>query len=244
MINGSPSNTAIHSDGSGSMFNQIAERYDVMNRLISFGLDKSWRRLLLAELGALKSGDQVLDVATGTADVALAICDHAPGVHVTGLDPSEGMLGVGRRKVLEARRSEEVDLVLGDARNMPFKDSRFAASCISFGIRNVPDRRQGLSEMVRTTRPGGKVVVLELSEPRKGLLAPLARFHIHHVVPNLGAILSGAAEYRYLQKSIEAFPPPEQFGEMMASCGLTNIKVQKLTLGTAHLYTGTVAPAS
>ena len=96
--------------------------------------------------------------------------------------------------------------------------------------------------MARTTRPGGRVVILELSEPESGFLAPFARFHIHHVVPNLGAFLSGASEYRYLQKSIEAFPPADQFAQLMESCGLKNIQVQKLTLGTAHLYTGIVAP--
>ena len=223
------------------MFDQIAERYDFMNRLISFGLHKNWRALLLKNLGALSEGDEVLDVATGTADVALAICAHAPGVSVTGLDPSTGMLAVGSRKGSAQHLHNRVSLVLGDAQDMPFKDKRFAASCVSFGIRNVPDRRKGLLEMARTTRPGGKVVVLELSEPREGPLAPFARFHIHHIVPRLGALFSGASEYRYLQQSIEAFPAPEQFGQLMESCGLIDIQIQPLTLGTAHLYTGTVA---
>ena len=174
------------------MFDQIAERYDFMNRLISFGLDKNWRALLLKNLGALSEGDEVLDVATGTADVALAICAHAPGVSVTGLDPSTGMLEVGSRKVSEQHLHNRVSLVLGDAQDMPFKDKRFAASCVSFGIRNVPDRRKGLLEMARTTRPGGKVVVLELSEPREGPLAPFARFHLPHLVPRLAAARAAA----------------------------------------------------
>ncbi len=231
-----------YSDGSGIMFDRIAKRYDKMNRLISFGLDKKWRAKLLRQLGTLKPGDQVLDLATGTADVALAICAFAEGVSVLGVDPSEGMLQVGRQKVKQAQLSDRIRLETGDAQALQVEDNRFAASCISFGIRNVPDRRKGISEMARTTRPGGRVVILELSEPESGFLAPFARFHIHHVVPNLGAFLSGASEYRYLQKSIEAFPPADQFAQLMESCGLKNIQVQKLTLGTAHLYTGTVAP--
>ena len=215
MTESTPISNPHFSDGSGLMFDRIAKRYDFMNRLISFGLDKGWRKKLLRQLGTLQAGDQVLDLATGTGDVALAICDHAPGVSVIGVDPSEGMLTVGRKKVTQASLEARVSLETGDAQKLPFEDNQFAASCISFGIRNVPDRRKGLSEMARTTRPGGKVVILELSEPEKGMLAPFARFHIHHVVPNLGAFLSGASEYRYLQKSIEAFPSADQFGQTL-----------------------------
>jgi len=241
MTDSTPVSSPHFSDGSGLMFDRIAKRYDFMNRLISFGLDKGWREKLLRQLGSLQAGDQILDLATGTGDVALAICDHAPEVTVFGVDPSEGMLDVGRKKIAHAGLGNRVFLEIGDAQNLAFEDNQFAASCISFGIRNVPDRRKGIAEMARTTRRGGKVVILELSEPKKGMLAPFARFHIHHVVPNLGAFLSGASEYRYLQKSIEAFPSPDQFGQLMASCGLVDIQIQKLTLGTAHLYTGTVS---
>ena len=123
---------------------------------------------------------------------------------------------------------------------MPFDDNRFSGSCIAFGIRNVPDRQQGLKELARVTRSGGHVAILELSEPRGGLLSPFARFHVHHLVPFLGSILSGAKEYRYLQRSIQAFPPPEEFKAMMEAAGLTDVKAERMTFGAAHLYVAKV----
>lgn len=226
--------------GTGEMFNQIAERYDMLNRIISMGMDRGWRRLLVDSLKCGAPGDRALDVATGTADVALSIVKAWPQVHVTGLDPSTGMLGVGEKKVAAANLSERIKLVEGDAQEMPFEDDYFAASCISFGIRNVPDRLKGLSEMTRVTRPGGKVSVLELAEPNTGVLAPFARFHVHHVVPRLGAWLSGAKEYRYLQESIAAFPSPEEFASLMEEAGLVKVEKHRMSFGAAFLYIGTV----
>ena len=224
--------------GSGAMFDRIATRYDHLNRVMSFGLDRLWRRRLVRGLGPLSAGDSVLDVASGTADVAMAVANHWAGTNVIGLDPSAEMLRVGRAKVAAANLSDRIELVIGDAQRLPFADGQFAASCISFGIRNVPDRALGLREMVRVTRPGGVVAVLELSEPREGLLAPLARFHVHHIVPRLGAWLSGQSEYRYLQQSIAAFPPAPRFAEMMRQAGLEDVQVRAQTLATAHLYIG------
>ena len=179
-------------------------------------------------------------MASGTADVALAIANKIKGIKVIGLDPSSGMLEVGKQKVERIGLSSDIDLIVGDAQNMPFEDDVFAASCISFGIRNVPDRLLGLKEMTRTTRPGGRVVILELSEPQGGLLSPFARFHIHHLVPWLGSLLSGSKEYRYLQASIAAFPAPQAFAGLMAEAGLKNIEVHPMTFGVAHLYVGHV----
>ena len=227
--------------GSGAMFDRIAKRYDRMNRLLSFGMDRGWRKKLIRELGDLTEGDSVLDVATGTADVALDINKRHSSVIIKGLDPSCGMLDVGRTKVEKRGVQDKVELVVGDAQNMPFADNEFAASCIAFGIRNVPNRVLGLQEMTRVVRPGGKVVVLELSEPRGSALSWFARIHVHHVVPALGALLSGSREYRYLQKSIAAFPAPPEFAKLMEEAGLEDIKIERLTLGTAHLYTGTVS---
>jgi demethylmenaquinone methyltransferase/2-methoxy-6-polyprenyl-1,4-benzoquinol methylase len=223
------------------MFDRIAHRYDLLNRLISFGLDRGWRRKLLRALGDPPPGSSVLDVATGTADVALDIAKEFEGVSVIGLDPSTEMLRFGRKKTAEDQLDARVELIEGDAQAMPFDDDQFAASCISFGIRNVPDRLKGLSEMARVTEPGGKVVVLELSEPRSGLMAPFARFHIHYVVPFVGSLLSGDKEYKYLAQSIQEFPPADEFGEMMEQAGLTQIEIQPMIFGVAHLYVGTVA---
>lgn len=225
--------------GSGAMFDRIAERYDLLNRLISLGLDKSWRTKLLTALN-VTGGDRVLDVATGTADVAIAAAQRFPGLKVIGLDPSVNMLAVGDRKISELELPDHVELVEGDAQAMPFEDGEFDAACISFGIRNVPDRLQGLKEMRRSVRSGGRVVVLELSEPRRGLLAPFARFHIHHVVPRLGALLSGDKEYRYLAQSIRAFPPASEFAALMEQAGLVDVSYEPMTFGVAHLYVGVV----
>ena len=232
-----PTNEIARADGSGAMFDRIAKKYDLLNRLMSFGIDKIWRRKLLE---ALPAEGRVLDVATGTADVAIAIADKSEALKITGLDPSVGMLEVGVQKVYDQGLNEQVTLEVGDAQRMSYPNDHFAASCISFGIRNVPDRLLGLSEMVRVTEPGGNVVVLELSEPKGGLMASLARFHVHHVVPRLGAIISGDKEYRYLQQSIEAFPEAEVFVQMMEDAGLTDVSAERLTFGTAHLYIGKV----
>lgn len=222
-------------DGSGGMFDRIAPRYDLLNRLMSFGVDRRWRRRLL---DAMPTEGPLLDVATGTADVALALARRSPAVTVIGLDPSGGMLAVGRDKIERRRLGDRVALVEGDARDMPFDADRFAGSCIAFGIRNVPDRLAGLREMARVTRPGGPVVVLELSEPRGGPMAALARLHVHHVVPRLGALLSGDREYRYLQASIADFPPADVFCDLMREAGLCDVVAHRLTFGTAHLYIG------
>lgn len=225
--------------GSGEMFDRIASRYDRMNQIISLGLDRGWRKALVESLH-VPDGSAVLDVATGTGDVAMAIANHYAKATVVGLDPSEGMLGVGRGKVAHERFKGRVRLDFGDAQDMKYETNSFSSSCISFGIRNVPDRLKGLREMVRVTGPRGKIAVLELSEPRGGILAPFARFHVHHIVPLLGALLSGEKEYRYLQKSIAAFPPAKQFATLMEEAGLEEVQVRRLFMGVAHLYVGTV----
>ncbi len=226
--------------GGPEMFDRIARRYDRMNRLLSLGLDRRWRRRLVELLGPLDAGALVLDVATGTGDVAIDIARGYPRATVVGLDPSGGMLGVGQKKVADAGLRERIELVVGDARALPFAEGHFAASCIAFGIRNVPERSRALEEMVRVTAPGGRVAVLELSEPRAGALGMLARFHIRHVVPTLGHVVTGHREYRYLQESIAAFPSPTEFGVMMADAGLVEVLVERQTMAVAHLYSGRV----
>ena len=224
--------------GSGQMFDGIAESYDRLNRIISLGVDQGWRRRTVDAM-QLAKGHRVLDLATGTADLALMIADRHPGVEVVGVDPSHNMLAIGREKVRQQQRADRVRLDAGDAQELPFADDSFDACCIAFGIRNVPDRPRALREMGRVVRPGGRIAILELSEPRNGLIGPLARFHVHEVVPRLGAMLSGAQEYRYLQKSIAAFPPPEAFAEVMGEAGLLVESVQPLTFGVCCLYVAT-----
>ena len=221
--------------GSGQMFDRIAPRYDLLNRLISLGLDRRWRTRLVRSMAATQP-TRLLDVATGTADVLQALRGAYPEADVWGLDPSAEMLRYGAGK-LDARSF----LVRGDGQRLPFPDDRFDGCTISFGIRNVPDRPRCVRDMVRVTRPGGRVAILELSEPCGwGPLALASRFHMHQVVPRLGAMLSGAKEYTYLSRSIAAFPAAAEFAELLRECGLDEVEVQPMNFGVAHLYCGVV----
>jgi demethylmenaquinone methyltransferase/2-methoxy-6-polyprenyl-1,4-benzoquinol methylase len=236
-----PPVTAEPRAGSGEMFDAIAPRYDLLNRMLSLGIDQRWRRELVRRL-ELSPGARVLDHATGTADLALLIARSGPAVRVLGLDPSTEMLRIGQIKVEAAGLADRVELRRGDAERLDDVESAsFDAVSMAFGIRNVPDRARALAELRRVTRPGGRVAILELSEPRGGLLGPLARWHVHSVVPWLGALLSGAKEYKYLQRSIAAFPPPAEFGRVMEHSGLRVLSIQPLTFGVCHLYVGTPA---
>jgi len=225
--------------GSGAMFDRIAARYDLVNRVLSLGLDQSWRRRTVRELH-LGDAPRVLDVATGTGDLAIAIAKARPGGSVVGLDPSPGMLAIAKRKI----GGLKIELREGDAQALPFDNCSFDAATIAFGIRNVPDRPRALREMARVVRPGGRIAVLELGEPRSGLLSRAARFHTRHVVPRLGALLSGAKEYKYLQTSVAAFPPAAEFASVMAASGLDVAAVIPLTFGACTLYVATPSEAA
>ena len=228
--------------GSGAMFDTIAGRYDLLNRIISLGVDNRWRRRTVEALACAPS-HRVLDLATGTADLALLTASMYPGVRVVGLDPSPKMLEVGAQKLKKAGVSERITLVEGDAQHLPFEDQSFEGVSMAFGIRNVPDRLAALREMARVTKPGGRVAILELSEPRSGILGPLARFHIHSVVPWVGSVISGQKAYHYLQASIAAFPPPEEFAAMMREAGLRVLEVAPLSFGVSTLYVATPVKA-
>jgi demethylmenaquinone methyltransferase/2-methoxy-6-polyprenyl-1,4-benzoquinol methylase len=226
--------------GSGAMFDKIAARYDAMNRVLSFGLDRGWRRRTVRAL-QLGESPRVLDLATGTGDLAVDIARMHPGATVIGLDPSREMLAIAQRKLAGRGLADRVTLVRGDAQCLPYRSCEMDAATIAFGIRNVPDRLAALREMARVVRPGGRIAVLELGEPRRGLLARAARFHTRHVVPRLGALLSGAREYRYLQRSIAAFPPSAEFAALMERAGLHVIEVAPLTFEVCTLYVATPA---
>ncbi len=227
--------------GSGQMFDGIAKRYDLLNRIISLGIDQSWRKKTVAAL-QLSPGGKVLDLATGTADLALLIASQHTETHIVGLDPSLRMMEVGQRKVRARGLSARVELVQGDAQSLPFDADHFDGVTMAFGIRNVPDREKALREMARVTRPGGRICILELSEPRHGLLAALSRWHMHRVVPLVGGLLSGSKEYRYLPRSIAAFPPPTEFEALLVTSGLRVAESHALSFGVCHLYVATPAP--
>jgi demethylmenaquinone methyltransferase/2-methoxy-6-polyprenyl-1,4-benzoquinol methylase len=217
--------------GSGAMFDGIAARYDVLNRLMSLGMDERWRRLAVSAL-ALPPGARVLDLATGTADVALRLARAYPDAQILGIDPSREMLAVGRRKVEAVGLSGRVVLQEGVAEDLPCADSSIDGVTIAFGIRNVPDRARALREIARVLRPGRRVAILELTEPP----GALARFHVHHVVPRLGALLSAGSPYGYLASSIAAFPPAPEFAGAIAAAGLDVLEVRPFALGATHLF--------
>jgi len=236
--------------GSGEMFDRIAQRYDLVNRVLSFGQDIRWRRRVIRELGLdtrkrKKGGSwfgerpRVLDIATGTGDLAIDIARCCPGATLVGLDPSPGMLEIADKKIAKRGLSSQISLMVGDAQNLPFANCEMDAATIAFGIRNVPDRAQGLREMARVVRPGGRIAVLELGEPRSGFLGTAARIHSHHLVPRIGGWLSGSREYRYLQQSVAAFPPSDEFANLMRASGLDVIDVIPLTFGVCNLYLAT-----
>lgn len=227
-------------DGGGAMFDRIASRYDLMNRIIGLGLDAGWRRRLVGAL-VLRPCQRVLDVATGTGDVAIAVAE-ACDVSVVGIDPSEQMLTLASTKIAVRGLAHKVSVRRGIAEALPFADESFDAVCVAFGMRNMPDRHAALSEMARATRPGGRVAVLELGEPDVGLLSPVARAHVHLVVPTLGRWLTGDSAYRYLAHSIAAFPEPTKFVAELESAGLGLIALERHAWGAANLFVATRRP--
>jgi demethylmenaquinone methyltransferase/2-methoxy-6-polyprenyl-1,4-benzoquinol methylase len=224
--------------GSGQMFDQIAPRYDFVNRVLSLGLDKRWRRRVIKEL-ALAPNARVLDVATGTGDLAIELAKAVPAGKVIGIDPSANMLAVATLKLAKLGLDGRVALIEGDAQALPQASCEIDAATIAFGIRNVPDRPRALRELARVVRPGGTIAVLELGEPKRSLLGRAARFHTRHVVPRIGALLSGKREYRYLQTSVAAFPPNDEFAQIMRDSGLDVRKVIPLTFGVCTLFIAT-----
>jgi demethylmenaquinone methyltransferase/2-methoxy-6-polyprenyl-1,4-benzoquinol methylase len=221
--------------GSGAMFDGIARRYDLLNRINSFGLDRGWRRRAVRAMEILP-GHRVLDLATGTGDLAITIARSRADVEVTGVDPSARMLEVANEKIAAAGLSPRVRLVRGDATELAFPDASFDRVSIAFGIRNIADRARAFREMARVLRPRGRAAILELSTPDVGVLAPLARFHVEQIVPRIGALLSGAREYRHLERSIAAFPPPEELARIIEASGFEPPEIVRMTFGACVLF--------
>jgi demethylmenaquinone methyltransferase/2-methoxy-6-polyprenyl-1,4-benzoquinol methylase len=217
-------------EGVRAMFDRIAPVYDVMNRVMTAGLDQRWRAEAAAAV--VRPGDAVLDACCGTGDLALA-CVRAGG-RVTGLDFSERMLERARRK------SQEVEWVQGDALALPFDDGRFDSATVGFGVRNLADLECGLSELRRVLRSGGRVGVLEITRPR-GLLAPFYRVWFDGVVPLLGKVLPGGAAYTYLPASVRRFPGPEDLARLLREAGFEDVRYRLVAGGIVALHTG-VAP--
>ncbi len=220
-------------DGSGAMFDTIAGRYDLLNRLMSLGRDRFWRRQTAKQLGAPQVA---LDLATGTGDLAIEVARFCPEARVVGVDPSVRMLEVGRRKTAQLGLASRIEYMQGDAQALPFSNQSFDAVSMGFGIRNVPNRPAALSEIARVARPGARVAVLELTEPSGNGFAVVARLHVHWVVPVMGAIISGSREYAYLSRSIAAFPAPDSFVRIAETAGLRLVEFFSFSFGACHLF--------
>ncbi len=217
-----------------TMFDSIVPRYDLMNHLMTFGMDIRWRHTIAKRAAAM--GDQVLDVACGTGDVALDI--RAVGAReVIGLDFSPVMIAAAQAK--GRARGSDVDFLVGDAMSLPFADDTFDACTVSFGLRNMPDYTAAIAEMTRVLRPGGKFICLEMTPYRKPILGRLFSFYFKRVVPLVGGILAGdIAAYRYLPNSVAAFPTSTQLVMLMRAAELTNTHVTMLGFGTVAIHTG------
>ena len=224
------------------MFDAIAPTYDALNHLLSLGIDRRWRRRVV---GMAKAGftdgekriREVLDVATGTGDLAIALARRIPRARVRGVDLSERMLAEGREKVIRRGLARRVELQRGDAEALDFEDALFDLVTVAFGVRNFGDIPAGLVEMRRVLKPGGKCFVLEFSEPEVPLFGRIYRFYFHRVLPWLGRVVSrSAAAYDYLPRSVDGFPPPVVFSEMLKEAGFSSVNMQRLTFGVAWIY--------
>ncbi len=218
------------------MFARVAPRYDLLNRMLSCGIDVWWRRCAV-RLAALRRGERVLDVCTGTGDLAQAMQRH--GADVVGSDFCPEMLVRANRKA--DRRTLPSHYVTADTMRLPFADQSFDLVTVAFGIRNVADPVAGLAEMRRVTRKGGRVVVLEFCKPRLPIVGPMYLFYFRNVLPRIGGLVSGdASAYRYLPDSVLAFPERAEFLALMEQAGLARPQQRILTGGIAALYRGEV----
>ena len=218
------------------MFNSIAPRYDFLNRLLSLGIDRRWRRFAVSQINFSENG-RILDVATGTGDVALEIASRTPeSVKIVGVDFSKEMVELGKAKVRNSPHAERITLEVAPCEAIPFAEESFDSVTIAFGIRNVVDRLQGLKEMQRVMKPEGRVVILEFSTPRSRIFKSLYYFYFLHVLPVIGGLFSQFSAYKYLPDSVLEFPSRDDFKALMVAAGFRNPRHHDLTGGIATVY--------
>jgi demethylmenaquinone methyltransferase/2-methoxy-6-polyprenyl-1,4-benzoquinol methylase len=227
-------------DRIAGMFDAIAPRYDFLNHVLSAGIDRRWRARAIRSLG-LTGTETVLDVCTGTADVALQARGGANGAaarRVIGVDFAGAMLSIGLRKVRAAGQAARVVLVRGDATRLPVADGSVDAATVAFGIRNVQRPDVACQEMARALRPGGRLAILEFGVPRIPGVSTLYLWYFKYLLPLVGRVVSGhQAAYSYLPASVGTFPPPAEFMRILGSAGFADVRAEPLTLGIVYLYT-------
>ena len=229
----------LHPESIRSLFNNIAPTYDLANHLLSLGRDFYWRKMAVREVNGL--GGWILDIATGTGDVAIKII-RQNGNHrkVFGIDFSEPMIKKAHQKVFQEGLSQMIALSLGDALFLPFRENTFSASTIAFGLRNIAKKEQALLEMVRVVKKGGKVIILEFTFPEKGLMRRLYPFYFQRILPRIGGFISGdRGAYAYLPESVFHFASAENYMEIMRKVGLDNVRSRAFTGGVASVISGT-----
>jgi demethylmenaquinone methyltransferase / 2-methoxy-6-polyprenyl-1,4-benzoquinol methylase len=220
------------------MFNRIAFRYDFLNRFLSGGIDIYWRKKAIRELLAIDPKN-ILDVATGTGDVAILISKHLNAKKITGIDISEGMLGVGKQKITRLKLEDLVTLQTGDSEAIQFPDNSFDAITVAFGVRNFENLEKGLKEMLRVLKPGGRLVVLEFSKPKQGGVKWLYNMYMKLIAPGIGKLVSKNAEaYKYLNESVKAFPEGIDFLSILTKTGYTDTYSKTLSLCICTIYCG------
>ena len=220
------------------MFNDIAGRYDFLNRFLSGGIDISWRKKAIKQLAELKP-KRILDVATGTADVAIMAAKQLNPEKIIGIDISDGMLEIGRKKTAKLGLDQTIQLLNGDSEAINFNDNSFDAVTVAFGVRNFQQLETGLNEIKRVLKPGGKLVVLEFSKPKMPFVRSVYNFYMKIVTPNMGKIFSKNRDaYEYLDESIKKFPEGKNFTAILDNLGYKKTYYKPLSLGICSIYCG------
>ncbi|ALU74018.1 bifunctional demethylmenaquinone methyltransferase/2-methoxy-6-polyprenyl-1,4-benzoquinol methylase UbiE [Tenacibaculum finnmarkense] len=218
------------------MFDNISEDYDGLNRVISLGIDVSWRKKVVKLVGE-NNPKQILDIATGTGDLALMMAGLNPD-RIVGLDISAGMLAVGKQKIAKANLTDKIEMIVGDSEKMPFDNDTFDAITVSFGVRNFEHLDKGLTEIRRVLKTGGKLVILETSNPTKFPFKQGYQFHTNVLLPIIGKLFSkDKVAYSYLSESANSFPFGEAFNNILQKNGFNNVNNVPVTFGVASIYT-------
>jgi demethylmenaquinone methyltransferase/2-methoxy-6-polyprenyl-1,4-benzoquinol methylase len=220
-----------------AMFNSISGKYDFLNHFLSLGIDILWRKRAVR---LLKNHQPklILDIATGTGDFAIEALSLNPE-KIIGVDISEGMLSVGREKLIKKNLTDKIELLSGDSEVLPFEDNFFDAVIVSFGVRNFENLEKGLSDMLRVLKPGGKVVILEFSKPKSFPFKQIYQFYFQWILPKIGKLISkNHAAYTYLPDSVEAFPDGDDFLNILNKIGFQKNQCTPLTLGISSIYSG------
>lgn len=217
------------------MFDTISENYDNLNRVISFGIDVKWRKKIVAMV-ASKNPEKILDIATGTGDLAILMAS-TNATKIVGLDISAGMLEVGKKKIATQNLSEKIEMVLGDSEKIPYQDNTFDAITVAFGIRNFEHLEKGLSEIKRVLKPNGIFIILETSVPEKFPYRQGYQFYTKYILPSIGKLFSkDKVAYQYLAESASIFPYGEKLNNILSKIGFINVKHQPQTFGVATIY--------